>query len=284
VAGLSSSPSRLPIVSIITPSFNQARYLEATIASVLGQNYPNIEHIVMDGGSTDGSVEIIRRHESRLAYWSSGPDNGQTDAIAKGFARAKGSVLAWLNSDDMLAPSAVRIVMDAFERHPQAGVVYGDRLEIDSRGNVTGVCRCPSWYGQMLRRNITLPQEATFFRRGAFDKAGGVNASLAFSMDFDLWCRLAKVTSFHHVPAFLGYFRRHDAAKSVVFTGKESQQALQYAHEHEEVYRRHFGKALPGPLAARWYRLLHQAMIAWERRGSAYQDEVRWLREVACKG
>jgi glycosyltransferase involved in cell wall biosynthesis len=276
------SSSRLPLVSIITPSFNQARYLEDTLLSVQRQDYGHIEHIVMDGGSTDGSAEIIRKHESKLAYWTSERDKGQTDAISRGFTRATGSILAWLNSDDVLAPSAVRIVMDAFERHPDAGLVYGDRLEIDARGNVIEVCRCPDWYGQMLGRNITLPQEATFFRREAFDKAGGVDASLAFSMDFDLWCRLAKVTPFHHVPAFVGYFRRHQASKSVVFAGKETPQRLQYGQEHVEVYRRYFDKDLPGPLAARWYRLMHQGRIAWQRRRKPYRQEVMRIRDVAC--
>src|SRR5437867_5556810 len=152
----------LPLVSIVTPSFNQAAFLEQTILSVLNQDYPKIEYIVMDGGSSDGSVDIIRRYEERLASWTSQRDNGQTDAIRRGFDRATGTIFAWLNSDDLLAPSAVRIAVDAFRRFPDAGVVYGDRLHIDAKGNVIGVNRMPACYRSMLRRNITLPQETAF--------------------------------------------------------------------------------------------------------------------------
>ena len=134
----------LPVVSIVTPSFNQGRFVEQTIQSVLAQDYPKIEYMVIDGGSTDGSAEIIRRYETRLAYWVSEPDRGQTCAIHKGFARATGSILAWLNSDDLLAPSAVRIAVEYLRAEAGVGLVYGDRLHIDFKGNVTGVNRMPA--------------------------------------------------------------------------------------------------------------------------------------------
>src|SRR4051812_14445675 len=181
----------LPLVSIVTPSFNQAPYLDETISSVRAQDYPNIEYIVMDGGSTDGSVEIIRKHEDHLASWASERDNGQTSAIMKGLERASGSILAWLNSDDLLAPSAVRIAVAALRRAPEIGVVYGDRLHIDGKGNVIGVNRMPAFYPAMFGRNITLPQETVFFRRSVYQAAGGLDPTLRFSLDFDLWVRLA---------------------------------------------------------------------------------------------
>jgi glycosyltransferase involved in cell wall biosynthesis len=266
-----------PLVSIITPSFNQAQFLEQTIVSVLGQDYPNIEYIVMDGGSTDGSVEIIRRHEERIASWTSERDNGQTDAIRRGFERATGEVLAWLNSDDLLAPSAVRMAVDALRRFPDAGMIYGDRLHIDAKGNVIGINRMPAFYPSIFRRNITLPQETVFFRRDAYDKAGGLDESLAFSMDFDLWVRLAKVAGtggVRHVPAFLGSYREHAASKSVT--------PRKFMDEHERVYAKHFnGRRLPAGIAAKWNRIQHKARVAIQRTACHdYRREVVHIREL----
>ncbi|WP_322508462.1 glycosyltransferase family 2 protein, partial [Anaerolinea sp.] len=128
----------MTLVNIVTPSFNQARFLEETMLSVLHQDYPHIEYIVVDGGSTDGSVDIIRRYADRLAWWVSEPDRGQTDAINKGFAHAHGEILAWLNSDDTYQPGAVRAAVEALEKHPEAAMVYGDAHYIDENGRVIG--------------------------------------------------------------------------------------------------------------------------------------------------
>ena len=132
----------LPLVSIVTPSYNQAAFLEETIRSVLEQDYPRVEYIIIDGGSTDGSAEIIQRYADRLAYWVSERDRGQTDAINKGFARATGSILAWLNSDDTYQPGALREAVDYLLAHPDVGMVYGDGNFIDEHGKVIG--RFPS--------------------------------------------------------------------------------------------------------------------------------------------
>ncbi|HOW91535.1 MAG TPA: glycosyltransferase family 2 protein, partial [Anaerolineaceae bacterium] len=118
--------SELPLVSIVTPSFNQVDYLEETMRSVLEQDYPRVEYIVIDGGSTDGSVEIIRKYADRLAYWVSEKDRGQTDAVNKGYAVAKGSILGWLNSDDTYKPGAISAAVEFLVNHPQFGLVYGD--------------------------------------------------------------------------------------------------------------------------------------------------------------
>ena len=129
--------NKKPLVTIVTPSYNQAAFIERTIQSVLGQDYPDIEYIIMDGGSSDGSAEIIRRYEDRLAYWESVKDKGQTDAINKGFARAHGEILAWLNSDDVLYPHAVSEAVAYLTEHPECGLVYGNCDFIDAEGNVT---------------------------------------------------------------------------------------------------------------------------------------------------
>lgn len=127
-----------PLVSIVTPSYNQAQYLEDTIQSVLTQDYPRIEYIVIDGGSTDGSLEIIKKYADRISYWVSEKDKGQTDALNKGFAASHGSILAWLNSDDTYRPGAIRAAVEYLSRHPQVGMVYGDLDFIDENGKVVG--------------------------------------------------------------------------------------------------------------------------------------------------
>src|SRR5204862_4065960 len=129
----------------------------------------------------------------RLSFWVSEKDGGQSEAINKGFRRSRGQILAWLNSDDVLAPSAVRLAVEFRQQDERGGLVYGDRLHIDARGNVIGINRMPAWYPSMLRRNITLPQETVSFQRDVLERAGALDEKLKFSMDFDLWCRMAKV-------------------------------------------------------------------------------------------
>ena len=264
-----------PRVSIITPSFNQGRFLEETLLSVQRQDYPRIEHIVVDGGSSDGTLDILRRHERTLARWTSEPDRGQTDAIAKGFAMAGGDVLAWLNADDLLMPSAVRVAVAELTADPVLGLVYGDRIEIDSRGNTIGAVRLPSHRHAMFRRNFTIPQETAFFRRTAYDAAGGVDASLYFAMDFDLWVRMSVVVPMRHLPVFLGCYRRHGGSKSVEMQRGASGQT--YMAESEAVYRRHFGRGLPSRQWMLWYRMALKSRLAFEtttRRGRRERNQL----------
>jgi glycosyltransferase involved in cell wall biosynthesis len=250
-------------VSIITPSLNQGRFLEETLLSVQRQDYPHIEHFVVDGGSSDGSLDIIKRHERTPARWISEPDRGQTDAIAKGFAMARGDILAWLNADDLLMPSAVRIAVAELTGDPALGLVYGDRIEIDSRGNVTNVVQLPSHRHAMFRRNFTIPQETAFFRRTAYDAAGGVDTSLHFAMDFDLWVRMSAVTPMRHLPVSLGCYRRHGGSKSVEM--QEGASGQKYMAESEAVYRRHFGCGLPSRRRMFWYRMALKGRLAFEK-------------------
>ena len=262
------------LISIITPSFNQAAFLEETMLSVFRQDYAQIEYIVIDGGSTDGSQKIIRKYENKLAYWISEKDKGQTDALIKGFKRAKGDVLAWLCSDDLLGPSAARIAAQHLAADPSVGLVYGDRLHIDTKGNVIGINQGPSFYREMLARNITIPQETAFFRRSVFEQAGGLNLEHEFAMDFDLWCRLQKVTKCKHLPAFLGSFREHSRSKSV---------ALYYGNgpsmrDQKVVFQKHFGRGLPGKWRAHWYRFQHKRRFFVESLSRPYREERVRLR------
>jgi glycosyltransferase involved in cell wall biosynthesis len=208
--------SSSPLVSIVTPSFNQAQFLTATIESVLGQDYPNLEYIIIDGGSTDGSLEIIRRHESRLAYWCSEPDAGQTEAINKGFARARGEILAWLNSDDVYRPDAVSAAVRSLEEHLEAGMVYGQADYIDESGATVG--RFPSATTDLRRLRqgyVHIPQQSAFFRASVWRLVGPLDPSFYFAMDYNLWVRIASVSPILHVREVWAGFRLHSDAKTL---------------------------------------------------------------------
>jgi glycosyltransferase involved in cell wall biosynthesis len=206
-----------PLVSIITPSFNQARYLESTIRSVLDQDYPNIEYVIMDGGSGDGSVEIIRRYSNRLASWVSEKDHGQTDAINKGFALAKGEILAWLNSDDTYQPHAISEAVRSLQNRPELGLVYGDANFIDENGRVIG--RFPAAqtdYRRLRQRYVHIPQQASFWRADLWRKVGPLDPSFYFAMDYDLWVRLAALAPVLYTPQVWANFRLHSQGKTIL--------------------------------------------------------------------
>ena len=204
------------LVSIVTPSFNQAPYLEATIRSVLEQDYPDIEYIIVDGGSTDGSVDIIRRYVDRLAWWASEADKGQTDALNKGFAHARGEILAWLNSDDTYQPGAVSEAAAFLRSRPEVGLVYGDANFIDENGKLIG--RFPAAqtdYRRLRRGYVHIPQQAAFFRADLWRKVGPLDPSFYFAMDYDLWVRLAALAPIHYVPRTWANFRLHTQGKTI---------------------------------------------------------------------
>jgi len=187
-------------ITIVTPSYNQARFLEATLRSVHDQGYPNLEHIVIDGGSTDGSVEILRRFEGKLAYWVSEPDRGQTDALIKGFSRATGEILAWLNSDDLYEPHTLWEVADFFSRHPEVHFVYGDAMWIDINGMVLKPKKeIPFNRFIWLYDHNYIPQPSSFWRREIYEAVGGLDPRFDLAMDADLWIRFAEKTKLVHV-------------------------------------------------------------------------------------
>lgn len=205
-----------PLVSIVTPSFNQARFLEATLQSVLSQDYPNMEYIVIDGGSSDGSLEILERYSSRLTYWCSEPDAGQTDAINKGLARAGGKILAWLNSDDIYFPGAVARAVAFLQAHPEVGMVYGEALYIDENGRPIGRFPAAQTDWRRLRRGyVHIPQQAAFFRASLWRLVGPLDPALFFAMDYDLWLRIAELSPIRFVPEIWAGFRLHGSAKTL---------------------------------------------------------------------
>jgi glycosyltransferase involved in cell wall biosynthesis len=208
--------SGLPLVSIVTPSFNQARYIEATIQSVLGQEYPRLEYLIVDGGSTDGTVEIIKKYEGRIGWWVSEQDQGQTDAINKGFARAQGDILAWLNSDDTYEPGAVAAAVQYLVEHPEVGMVYGDCNFINEEGRVIGKFGAAQTDYRLLRQGyVHIPQQTMFFRADLWKQVGPLDPSFYFAMDYDLWTRLAARTTLKYVPQTWANFRLHTSGKTI---------------------------------------------------------------------
>ena len=210
--------NEFPLVTIVTPSYNQAAYLEKTILSVLNQDYPNIEYIIMDGGSDDGSSDIIRRYQDRLAYWESVKDKGQTDAINKGFSHANGEVLAWLNSDDILYPRAVSEAVSFLTKHPECGLVYGNSDFIDADGKVIGRFNAKQTdYRKLTQGYVHIPQQAAFWRADLWKQVGPLDDSIYFAMDYDLWLRLAKISRVEYLKEAEPWaaFRLHADAKTI---------------------------------------------------------------------
>jgi glycosyltransferase involved in cell wall biosynthesis len=204
------------LVSIITPSFNQAAYLEQTIQSVLGQDYPHLEYIIVDGGSTDGSVSIIEKYAPQLAWWVSEPDQGQTDAINKGFAHAKGEILAWLNSDDTYLSGAISEAVAFLQQHAEVGMVYGDANLVDEAGNVLGKFPARQTnYRRLMQGSVHIPQQASFFRGELWRQVGPLDPTFYFAMDYDLWVRLAKLTPLAYYPRLWATFRLHGHSKTL---------------------------------------------------------------------
>jgi glycosyltransferase involved in cell wall biosynthesis len=207
----------MPIISIVTPSYNQAEYLEECIDSILSQNYPNLEYIIMDGGSTDGSQEIIKRYEKHLAYWQSKPDGGHYQAINEGFRRSFGEIMGWLNSDDKFHPNGLHVLADVFTSMPHVEFLSGSMVGFDEEGNVVRLNRQGlTWSRSMLldrnnlRSDLFVMQEATYWRRTLWERAGGyLDTRYGLAADFELWVRFTRFAQLHSVNALTAGFRKH---------------------------------------------------------------------------
>jgi glycosyltransferase involved in cell wall biosynthesis len=251
--------------TIVTPSYNQADYLAEAIESVIGQEGEfSIDYIIVDGGSTDGSVDIIRHYAAVVEEkrreckclgitlrWLSEKDDGQADALMKGFRLATGDVLAWLNSDDSYLPGALGKVAALFDRRPGLSVVYGQTHYTDPAGVVIGRYPTGPFDYQRLATFNYICQPSTFFTKDAFEEVGGLDAALHFVMDYDLWIRLAKGFEFAYLQEFLANYRLHDESKTV-----SERSALANHEDALMVVRRHYGRA---PLS-RVYVCCHQRL------------------------
>lgn len=233
-----------PKLSIITPSYNQGEFLEATIKSVLAQGYPNLEYIIIDGGSTDKSVEIIKKYEKYLTYWVSEKDKGQTDAINKGLEKSTGEILGWINSDDVYLNGTFFKVNKVLQSHPECIVVHGDRLLLGRQGDVIGWSCTPSF--NPLKYGYTIASETVFWRRSAMQEVGLLKTELRFAMDVEFFCRLYKHGNFLKLNNFLGCFRCYADNKSstIAHIGRE-----EGTREWKRLFGQPTNEVQPVPLA-----------------------------------
>jgi glycosyltransferase involved in cell wall biosynthesis len=210
-----ASDSR-PLVTIVTPSFNQAPFLRAAIESVLTQEYPRVEYIILDGGSSDNSIDILREFDGRVR-WQSRPDDGQADALASGFALARGAIFGWLNADDLLHRNALAEAVAFLEAHPEIALVYGDAVFVDAGGNEIMPCRQVRPFDlKRLRYGADyIVQPSAFFRRSAYEAVGGIDRNLHWSMDYDLWLKIAERHGVAYVPRTWSGYRLQPRGKTV---------------------------------------------------------------------
>ena len=212
---MAGNPTQAPTIAIVTPTLNQNRFIEQTIASVLGQGYPRLSYTVQDGGSTDGTLATLEAHGDAFS-WSSEADGGQAEAINRGFARVQGAIMAWVNSDDTLLPGTLAYVADYFAEHPKVDMIYGNRVFIDAAGREVGRCVLPRHDPAALKFIDYVPQETLFWRRRVWDAVGAIDTSFHYALDWDFILR-AQDAGFEicHVARFLGGFRVHDGQKTV---------------------------------------------------------------------
>jgi glycosyltransferase involved in cell wall biosynthesis len=227
-----------PLVSIVTPSFNQARYLETTIKSVVNQGYPNIEYLVIDGGSTDGSVEILEKYSDQIDYWTSEPDQGQADAINRGLRMARGDVLAWINSDDAYLPNAVSDAVASLERFPESGMVYGDGIMVGTELEILDRHRYPDLSVVDLLAFEVLLQPAVFMRRDVLDHVGYLDQTYNLILDHELWIRIATHYPITHISRYWALERTHPDAKTIALAEQfviEAERLIRQAEESEDL-------------------------------------------------
>jgi GT2 family glycosyltransferase len=223
--------SEFPLVSIVTPSFNQGRFIRETIESVLGQDYPSIEYIVVDGGSTDGTLDILRSYEGRLT-WVAGPDRGQSDAINKGLRRAQGEVLAWLNSDDTYLPGAVGKAVNYFKTHPDIGMVYGKGYHVDMHGRILDRYYTEPFDFDRLMEVCFVCQPAVFWRAEVSHETGLLDVDLHYCLDYEFWMRIAKKFKVGYLREYLANARTHAESKTQTGTVRALREIMGTVDRH----------------------------------------------------
>lgn len=269
---------QLPTLSLVTCSFQQGRYLEHTIRSVLDQRYAGLEYVVIDGGSQDESVGIIRKYAADLAYWVSEPDGGQTDALIKGFRRATGEIMGWLCSDDLLLPGALTTVGKFFAENPDVMAAYGDALWIDGDGRFIRPKKEARFNRFVfLYDHNYVPQPSMFWRRGLHQSVGGLDARFDLAMDADLWDRFSRVTRIARIPAYLSCMRFYPEQKTFSRRGdgRREDAAIRSRQSEQPGWMSHALR-----LVARGMRVCAKA-----RQGGYWAavptEHIEWLRHVS---
>jgi len=228
----------LPKITIVTPSYNQGEYLEETIQSVLNQNYPNLEYIIMDGGSTDNSVEIIKKYDAQIDFWVSESDSGQSDAINKGFVKSTGNILGWLNSDDLLKENSLINVGKYFSENPDCYFLTGDGEFISVNKEKVYFTKYGKDYNyhSLLKyhKGNFLPQPSVFFRKEIVEKVGLLDLNLNYTMDLDFWLRIIKKYKLYYINETLSSLRQHDKAKTLKDNYKAMKEVEIVIKEHSK--------------------------------------------------
>ncbi len=290
-------------LSVITPSYNQGQFIERTILSVLSQNIPNLEYIVMDGGSTDNTLDILKKYESQIR-WFSERDNGQADAVNKGLKLASGDVICWLNSDDIYYPNALETISHYFGACPEVDVVYGHANHIDSNDQVMETYYTETWNIERLKEVCYLCQPAVFFRRNVVDRFGALNDKLQYCMDYEYWLRLAnRGAHFSHISQLLSGSRLHADTKTLGskekvhkeindmlkmhFKSVPDRWLMNYSHViarskyNEATFPLHFRRAVAIETikaAFRWNKWINKSLLkltlTW--LASSFQESIAW--------
>ena len=214
--------TKLPKISIVTPVYNCVAYIEETILSVINQGYPNLEYIIMDGGSTDGTIDIINKYKDRISVIHSGPDGGQTKALIRGFEEASGDVLCWLNGDDYYMPGVLNKVGRLFQENTSMNMVYGDYLVIDENGNLEAKPKVSYDFHIALYSYLMIPQPSSFWRKKSYEEVGGLNPSFSYAFDWDFFLRMGlealqsrQPEAIRHIHDIYSVFRLRPDSKSV---------------------------------------------------------------------
>jgi len=266
----------IPPVTIITPSFNQGKYLEASIQSVLSQNYSNLEYFVIDGGSTDGSQDIIRKYEDRITLWVSEPDNGQAEAINKGLRKANGEIVAWLNSDDLYLKGAIGNAVTTFEEHPESSMVFSNVLSVDANTRIINTMRYGDWGLADLASFNIIGQPGVFFRREIIEQVGFLDESYQFLLDHQFWLRIALNANIQFIDDFWAAARYHSEAKNIAQGsrfGEEAFRIVEWMKEEpafQDVFRKNKKQIFGGA-----YNFSARYLLDSGKPGRAFRDYMR---------
>jgi glycosyltransferase involved in cell wall biosynthesis len=245
--------TKKPLISIVTPSLNQGRFIEETIRSVIDQDYPKFEHIVIDGCSTDNTIEILKRYPHLV--WISERDHGQADAVNKGLAKAQGDIIGWINSDDTFLPDAFEVIAGKFQADAQCSVVFGDHHAVDENGSIIYSTKgFVGSYREMIqwwKYTYAIHQPTVFIRKEVLNSIGSLDETYHFAMDYEWWLRISQRYVFYHIPQYIATYRMHKEGKTF------EQLELNVYPEQYRASKKHWGKC--------WHLQYWQCMLSYQK-------------------